>query len=432
MDAEWCRLDLARRARRQPAPRTLAWAVAELVLGSNPAVWMYACRPRASPTSCLPQRQRAGQEDRPAHGRPPLGRHDGAHRAGRRLRRRRRPHQGHAAADDGTLAHRGRQAVHHHRRARHGREHRPPGARAPGGEGAAARAPRACSLFIVPKFDFDLETGELTGERNGAYVTNVEQKMGIKVSTTCEVTFGENAPARRAGSLGEVHDGIAQMFQVIEYARMMVGTKAIATLSTGYLNALDYAKEPRAGRRPDPCLRQDRAARHDHPPPRRTPLADDAEVVRRGHARAGALHRLVAGPGRRSPAHEGERDELAGAGQRPAAADREGLRLGAVVGAAGHRVAADLRRLGLPAGLPASSSTSATPRSTRSTRAPPRSRARTCSSARSCKDQAAALGFLSEQIQEFVKSEAGNGRLQERARAARHRRSRTPRRSSAR
>jgi hypothetical protein len=32
------------------------------------------------------------------------------------------------------------------------------------------------------------------------------------------------------------------MFDVIEQARMMVGTKAIATLSTGYLNALDYAK----------------------------------------------------------------------------------------------------------------------------------------------------------------------------------------------
>jgi hypothetical protein len=40
-----------------------------------------------------------------------------------------------------------------------------------------------------------------------------------------------------------VHDGIAQMFKVIEYARMMVGTKAIATLSSGYLNALAYAKE---------------------------------------------------------------------------------------------------------------------------------------------------------------------------------------------
>jgi hypothetical protein len=43
--------------------------------------------------------------------------------------------------------------------------------------------------------------------------------------------------------VGGVHGGISQMFEVIEHARMMVGTKAIATLSTGYLNALEYAKE---------------------------------------------------------------------------------------------------------------------------------------------------------------------------------------------
>ena len=100
---------------------------------------------------------------------------------------------------------------------------------------------KGLSLFIVPKYHVDLETGEL-GERNGAYVTNVEHKMGLKVSTTCEVTFGEKEPA--VGTLlGDVHDGIAQMFKVIENARMFVGTKAIATLSTGYLNALEYAKE---------------------------------------------------------------------------------------------------------------------------------------------------------------------------------------------
>ena len=71
--------------------------------------------------------------------------------------------------------------------------------------------------------------------------------MGIKVSNTCELTFGDpgvggGEPAR-GWLLGEVHHGIAQMFQVIENARMMVGTKAIATLSTGYLNALEFAKE---------------------------------------------------------------------------------------------------------------------------------------------------------------------------------------------
>jgi hypothetical protein len=67
--------------------------------------------------------------------------------------------------------------------------------------------------------------------------------MGIKASTTCELTFGQHGTPATGWLLGDVHDGIAQMFQVIEYARMMVGTKAIATLSTGYLNALEYAKE---------------------------------------------------------------------------------------------------------------------------------------------------------------------------------------------
>jgi hypothetical protein len=93
----------------------------------------------------------------------------------------------------------------------------------------------------VPKVHFDSETGEL-GERNGVYATNVEHKMGIKASNTCELTFGEHGVPAKGWLLGDVHDGIRQMFMIIEYARMMVGTKAIATLSTGYLNALDYAK----------------------------------------------------------------------------------------------------------------------------------------------------------------------------------------------
>lgn len=100
---------------------------------------------------------------------------------------------------------------------------------------------KGLSLFILSKYDVDLETGEL-GERNGVYVTNVEKKMGLKVSTTCELTFGGEKHATGT-LLGDVHDGIAQMFRVIENARMLVGTKAIATLSTGYLNALEYAKE---------------------------------------------------------------------------------------------------------------------------------------------------------------------------------------------
>ncbi|MBI3691459.1 MAG: acyl-CoA dehydrogenase, partial [Mycolicibacterium aromaticivorans] len=101
---------------------------------------------------------------------------------------------------------------------------------------------KGLSLFIVPKFHFDPETGE-PGERNGVFVTNVEHKMGLKVSATCELTFGQHGIPAKGWLVGEVHEGIAQMFDVIEQARMMVGTKAIATLSTGYLNALEYAKE---------------------------------------------------------------------------------------------------------------------------------------------------------------------------------------------
>lgn len=101
---------------------------------------------------------------------------------------------------------------------------------------------KGLSLFFVPKFLFDPETGE-PGERNGVFVTNVEHKMGLKISTTCELSLGQHGVPAKGWLVGEVHDGIAQMFDVIEQARMMVGTKAIATLSTGYLNALAYAKD---------------------------------------------------------------------------------------------------------------------------------------------------------------------------------------------
>jgi alkylation response protein AidB-like acyl-CoA dehydrogenase len=99
---------------------------------------------------------------------------------------------------------------------------------------------KGLSLFVVPKFLVNPD-GSL-GERNGVYATNLEKKMGIKGSTTCEMTFGLDRPA--VGYLvGDKHDGIRQMFRVIEYARMMIGTKAMGTLSTGYLNALEYAQD---------------------------------------------------------------------------------------------------------------------------------------------------------------------------------------------
>ena len=103
---------------------------------------------------------------------------------------------------------------------------------------------KGLSLFVVPKYHIN-EDGTL-GDRNGVFATNVEKKMGLKGSTTCEMTFGADEPA--IGYLvGDKHDGIRQMFRVIEYARMLIGTKAMGTLSTGYLNALEYAQERKQG-----------------------------------------------------------------------------------------------------------------------------------------------------------------------------------------
>lgn len=114
---------------------------------------------------------------------------------------------------------------------------------------------KGLSLFLVPKFWVN-EDGSV-GERNGVECSNLEHKMGIKGSATCELTFGEKKPARGL-LLGDVHEGIKQMFLVIEQARMAVGVKSMSTLSTAYLNALEFTKQRIQG--PDLAQAMDRNA----------------------------------------------------------------------------------------------------------------------------------------------------------------------------
>ena len=101
---------------------------------------------------------------------------------------------------------------------------------------------KGLSMFYVPKYLFDPDTLDLR-ERNGVFATALEEKMGIKASPTCELTFGATDIPAVGYLVGDVHDGIAQMFRAIQYARMMVGVKSIGTLSTAYLHALDYAQQ---------------------------------------------------------------------------------------------------------------------------------------------------------------------------------------------
>ncbi|MBB1036437.1 acyl-CoA dehydrogenase, partial [Dietzia natronolimnaea] len=101
---------------------------------------------------------------------------------------------------------------------------------------------KGLSYFLVPKYLPDPKTAA-PGERNGVYVTGIEKKMGLTASATCEVAFGAHGRPAVGFLAGDSHLGIKQMFKTIEAARMMVGTKAISTLSTGYLNALEFARE---------------------------------------------------------------------------------------------------------------------------------------------------------------------------------------------
>jgi alkylation response protein AidB-like acyl-CoA dehydrogenase len=234
IDAEWFRLDLPAELGGTSVPRSVGWAVGELILGANPAVWMYASVgsfSRALWELGTPEQKRIAEHavaNRWAYTmvltEPDAGSDVGAGRTKA------------IQQPDGTWH------IEGVKRFITSAEHdlsdnilhvvlaRPEGA-GPGTKGL--------SMFLVPKYQVG-EDGEL-GERNGVYVTGVEHKMGLKVSTTCELTFGAERPA--VGTLiGGAHDGIRQMFMIIEFARMMVGTKAIAALSTGYLNALDFAK----------------------------------------------------------------------------------------------------------------------------------------------------------------------------------------------
>jgi alkylation response protein AidB-like acyl-CoA dehydrogenase len=235
VDGEWWRLDAPVELGGMRIPASVRWAIAEMVLGSNPAIHIYASGYAFAHVAHV-----LGTDVQKKMAKHMIDRHWGA------TMQLTEPDAGSDVGagrtkaveqPDGTWHITGTKRyitsgdadiydnIMHFTLAR----------REGGGPGT-----KGLSLFLIPKFMFDLETGEL-GKRNGVYVTGVESKMGLNVSATCEVNLGEKEPAV-GYLLGDVHQGIAQMFKIIEFARMMVGTKAIATLSAGYLQALSYAK----------------------------------------------------------------------------------------------------------------------------------------------------------------------------------------------
>jgi alkylation response protein AidB-like acyl-CoA dehydrogenase len=240
MESGFWRLDLPEHLGGSGAPPSVRWSVAEMILGANPALYMYMSGPGfASIVDAL------GNEEQKRWAQIMIDKEWGATMV------LTEPDAGSDVGAGVTKAFRQEDGSWHIEGVKRfitSGEHEMAEnivhlvlARPANVEGLGGPGTKGLSLFFVPKYHFDAE-GNL-GERNGAFVTNVEKKMGLKVSTTCEITFGQHGAPAQGWLVGDVHDGIAQMFKVIEYARMMVGTKAIATLSTGYLNALDYAKQ---------------------------------------------------------------------------------------------------------------------------------------------------------------------------------------------
>jgi len=251
-DAEWWRLSVPPELGGTVVPRSLSWAISSFVLGANPAVAMYSNGPTFATTLWklgTPEQKRFAELAVERNWgatmvltEPEAGSDVGAGRTKA------------IEQPDGTwhiegvkrfitvAEHDMQENIFHMVLAR------------PEGAGLGTKG---LSMFLVPKFLVNSD-GTL-GERNGARVTNLEHKMGLNASTTCELTFGGD-PARPAvGTLvGGVHEGIKQMFMIIEFARMMVGSKAIETLSTGYLNALDFAKNRAQG--PDLTRQNDKTS----------------------------------------------------------------------------------------------------------------------------------------------------------------------------
>ncbi|MET1005788.1 MAG: acyl-CoA dehydrogenase family protein, partial [Propionibacteriaceae bacterium] len=190
MDSGFEALGLPAEMGGQPAPLSLQWSVNEMILGANPATYMYASGPKFS--SVL---WNNGTEDQKRMAQIMFERQWGATMV---------LTEPDAGSDVGAGRTRaipqpdGSWHLQGVKRFITSAEHdmseniihlvlaRPQGVPGAGGPGT-----KGLSLFVVPKYHFDHQTGELTGARNGVFVTGVEHKMGLKASTTCELTFGD-------------------------------------------------------------------------------------------------------------------------------------------------------------------------------------------------------------------------------------------------
>ncbi|WP_032112712.1 acyl-CoA dehydrogenase C-terminal domain-containing protein [Candidatus Paracaedibacter symbiosus] len=111
-----------------------------------------------------------------------------------------------------------------------------------------ARTPEAVpgikgiSLFLVPKFMVS-EDGSL-GARNPVTCASIEHKMGIKGSATCVMNFD----GATGYLVGELYQGIQNMFTMMNAERLGVGVQGLGVAEIAWQNGLKYARERLQGR----------------------------------------------------------------------------------------------------------------------------------------------------------------------------------------
>jgi len=135
---------------------------------------------------------------------------------------------------------------------------------------------RGISLFIVPKYR--VEPDGAIGQENGVRTVSLEHKMGIRVSPTCVLSYGEDTPS--VGHLiGQENQGLSCMFTMMNRERIFVGNQGLAISERAYRQAVEYAASRvqgrPAGRIPKPG---EEATIVDHPDVRRLLLTMKAKI----------------------------------------------------------------------------------------------------------------------------------------------------------
>lgn len=132
-------------------------------------------------------------------------------------------------------------------------------AKVPDENGKLIPGVKGISLFIVPKKLVHPDGS--CGERNDVVLAGLNHKMGFRGTTNCLLNFGEGKftpkgadGVSKAGAIGylvgQKHKGLANMFHMMNDARIGVGLGAVMLGYTSYLHALDYARNRPQGRLP--------------------------------------------------------------------------------------------------------------------------------------------------------------------------------------